>query len=512
MAKAGYRKMGNYWTGNDGAGWYLRKLVTPEAAIVGFIVHCDDPGAFEKALFVATLRANPALRTEYAALKARLSSTTTDFQMYTIGKTQFIAKMRTELEIPVFYGAYGCANIDESFLATIHRGEMPPSPTDPTMDINMATHLWGIDVYHQVREVGTALGFALAMIFVPQCSYLHSMLALEKGENPLIPPPLAASPHAALKAIIRMGGVCCSWFTTYQQTSCDGFNLGQRMTSDHQSQINLAQRKALENACFHPLETVFGTQSGRCLLFGSAVAFGAPALQLLIECGWHPSDSDVREARRFGLLTVIAAAEKKAAAAKKAADEKAAAEKAAAERAAFFHNLPSTIRSVLRQVLPGERMSLLDEGTYGRPDAEVLPLITPATARATDHVRRISHATLGTAPPGGAGAGEGPQGEAAARPHDSAHSPSLARPVCKALCPSHPLHPRRRSPTSSHRCCVPHTVRAVAPSLGRYEQLIGGGGAGAPRGVPGGRLGDEQCTPPPSPCRVDKRPLAVINS
>ena len=112
MAKAGYRKMGSYTREGDGTGWYLRKLVTPEAAIVGFIVHCYDPGAFEKALFVATLRANPALRTEYAALKARLSSTTTDFQMYTIGKTKFIAKMRTEFEIPVFYGAYGCANFN----------------------------------------------------------------------------------------------------------------------------------------------------------------------------------------------------------------------------------------------------------------------------------------------------------------------------------------------------------------------------------------------------------------
>ena len=86
-------------------------------------------------------------------------------------------------------------------------------------------------------------------------------------------------------------------------------------------------------------------------------------------------------------------------------------------------------------------MSLLDGDTYKRPDAEVLPLITPAAARATDDVRRISHATLGTAPPGGeaidgAGAGEGPQGEAAARPYDSAHSPSLARPP-----PKHPaLH------------------------------------------------------------------------
>jgi hypothetical protein len=42
---------------------------------------------------------------------------------------------------------------------------------------------------------------------------------------------------------------------------------------------------------------------------------------------------------------------------------------------------------------PGERMSLLDGSTYDRPDAEVLPLITPAAARATNLVRRISHAT-----------------------------------------------------------------------------------------------------------------------
>jgi hypothetical protein len=96
---------------------------------------------------------------------------------------------------------------------------------------------------------------------------------------------------------------------------------------------------------------------------------------------------------------------------------------------------------------PGERMSLLGGNTYERPDAEVLPLITPAAARARDAmVRRISHA-LGTAPPGGeaidgAGAGEGPQGEAAARPYDSSHSPSLARPP-QAPYPSHLLPPHR---------------------------------------------------------------------
>jgi hypothetical protein len=48
---------------------------------------------------------------------------------------------------------------------------------------------------------------------------------------------------------------------------------------------------------------------------------------------------------------------------------------------------------------PGERMSLLKQSTYikwngyRRPDAEVLPLITPAAARARFEVRRISHAT-----------------------------------------------------------------------------------------------------------------------
>eukprot|EP00900_Chrysochromulina_parva_P025762 jgi/Chrpa1/781/Chrysochromulina_OHIO_Genome00009602-RA len=112
-------------------------------------------------------------------------------------------------------------------------------------------------------------------------------------------------------------------------------------------------------------------------------------------------------------------------------------------------------------------MSLLLPDTYKRPDAEVLPLITPAAARATDAVRRISHTTLGTAPPGGevingAGAGEGPQGEAAARPYDSAHSPSLARPP-QAPCPSHPPHPPHRSPTSSLIAAVFHAQSGYTP-------------------------------------------------
>ena len=85
-------------------------------------------------------------------------------------------------------------------------------------------------------------------------------------------------------------------------------------------------------------------------------------------------------------------------------------------------------------------------------------------------------------------------------------TPPLARrTACK-----HPV-PHICSPTlslthSSPRRCVPRAGREYAPSLGRCVQLIGGGGAGAPRGVPGGRLGDERCTPPLPPCRVDERP------
>ena len=64
--------------------------------------------------------------------------------------------------------------------------------------------------------------------------------------------------------------------------------------------------------------------------------------------------------------------------------------------------LPRTVLTTPRPSHPqpsarnrlGERMDLLDYRTYTRPNAEVLPLITPAAARATnDGVRRISHAT-----------------------------------------------------------------------------------------------------------------------
>ena len=45
----------------------------------------------------------------------------------------------------------------------------------------------------------------------------------------------------------------------------------------------------------------------------------------------------------------------------------------------------------------------------------------------------------------------------------------------------------------------PHTGRSCAPLLRRYEQHIGGGGAGAHNGEPGGRQGEDHCTPPLSP-------------
>jgi len=71
----------------------------------------------------------------------------------------------------------------------------------------------------------------------------------------------------------------------------------------------------------------------------------------------------------------------------------------------------------------------------------------------------------------------------------------------------HPVPLIRPAHVIAHPCCcVPRTGRADAPSQRRLLQLIGGGGAGAPRGVPGGRQGDEQGTPPLPPCRVDERP------
>ena len=80
-------------------------------------------------------------------------------------------------------------------------------------------------------------------------------------------------------------------------------------------------------------------------------------------------------------------------------------------------------------------------------------------------------------------------------------------PLALRSASKHPVPLIRPTHVIAHPCCcVPRTGRGHAPSHGRYEQLIGGGGAGAPRGVPGGRHGDGHGTPPLPPCRVDERP------
>ena len=276
---------------------------------------------------------------------------------------------------------------------------------------------------------------------------------------------------------------------------------------------------------------------------------------------------------------------------------------------------------------------LLDPETYKRPDAEVLPLITHATARAKDRVRRISHqrccarraghrplsraALRGTLPvcrPAGRAHAPSATGSAWVRPSAAAdrrrfdcspRAPRAARRgsahpngeagrvswrgdgecaltggrrrgwacdawrrpashVCRGrsvvcsdcsrdarrdargraqprgrraaagerpqgeaaavvrLCTfaiaraPRPLPGSARAPRSlarliaqSPHCSlgVPRTGREDATPQRRSVQLIGGGGAGAARGVPGGRQGDGQGTPPPAPCATRLRPL-----
>ena len=181
-------------------------------------------------------------------------------------------------------------------------------------------------------------------------------------------------------------------------------------------------------------------------------------------------------------------------------------------------------------------MSLLDTKTYKRPDAEVLPLITHATAKAKDGVRRISHQRCCARR-----AGHRPLSRAADRrvchtqhgdtPLHYAAKYSSSVAVVQALLAAYPeaakatdkvRHPRPfvqrscgLSPTAARLVaqpppcspCVPHTGRVHAPPPRRYAQLIGVGGAGAARGVPGCRQGDGQGTPPPALCAARMRPL-----
>ena len=91
----------------------------------------------------------------------------------------------------------------------------------------------------------------------------------------------------------------------------------------------------------------------------------------------------------------------------------------------------------------------------------------------------------------------------AAKATDSVRRP---RPCLPRACG---LSPTRRSPCCSTTPCsprVPRTGREDATPLRRCD-LIGGGGAGAARGVPGGRQGDGQGTPPPALCAALMQPL-----
>ena len=340
LAELGYTKMGTYFASDSGkwktyegnferivavpapdknslaesAGWYLRKLPNPAVGIVGFIVHISDPGALEKVLTVVTLRANAPLRDEYVALKKRLVAATSDFQMYTIGKTDFMAKLHSDLEIPVFYGPYGCAGIDRDFMRAIYDGQIPQLPADPTTPLNAATHLWDLDSYYVAHEVGTPLGFALAMILVPKCSYLCALYAyglygaamacstwhvcrfmLGDGGSDRIAttrkelPPLAKNPHVVLKALISMGCRCVSWLVTCNSNLCgclsqsdgDYYNYDESVGSA----IMEAQSVVRQDAAFRP--EVIHVSGGEHLVFPSAAAFGTAALKLLIECGWQ---------------------------------------------------------------------------------------------------------------------------------------------------------------------------------------------------------------------------------
>ena len=134
---------------------------------------------------------------------------------------------------------------------------------------------------------------------------------------------------------------------------------------------------------------------------------------------------------------------------------------------------------------PGERMSLLDARTYRRPDAEVLPLITPAAARATDSVRRISHATRsGQRRPvakrsTGRGQGKGRRGRRR-RGRTTPHLRHRSRAPRKHPVPHICSHPPRRSPPSvlaavfhAQDGCLPlHKAAACSSSVAVVQALL----------------------------------------
>ena len=79
----------------------------------------------------------------------------------------------------------------------------------------------------------------------------------------------------------------------------------------------------------------------------------------------------------------------------------------------------------------------------------------------------------------------------------SAHVCHIAQPPPCKHTPTHiTTHAHLVAPIADHN---PRTGRSCAPSLGRSVQHIGGGGAGAHNGEPGGHQGDGQGTPPLPP-------------
>ena len=80
-------------------------------------------------------------------------------------------------------------------------------------------------------------------------------------------------------------------------------------------------------------------------------------------------------------------------------------------------------------------------------------------------------------------------------------------PVCRDHGASHPPAARLVAQPPPCSPCVPRTGREDATPPRRSVQHIGGGGAGAACGVPGGRQGDGQGTPPRALCAARMRPL-----
>lgn len=284
------------------AGWWLRILPEPQHGIVGFIVHCFDDHLMEKAMVVRALQANPCLADEYVKLKEELaSSCNSDFFRYTLGKSEFLGKVHSQLELPLVQldGRYGLGFIDIEFLKSVHSGMLVKPPSDPTVPLNDSSHLWRLDVYDEVREIGTPLGFALAFAFISECSYLNAVFTpVDQRQRSLPVAPVSRNPHGIIRSLISLGCRIVFFSTSMTKQSCDGAFTGDEV----QAEIYAAQQKVLNSGTsanadgMSPVEEKAGPMTQ--LVFNSAVQFGPQALQLLLECGWTPTEPDVREARK----------------------------------------------------------------------------------------------------------------------------------------------------------------------------------------------------------------------